>query len=498
MWGAERSIRADVIAWLGSCRQCKRFVHPKGLTVAGARITGRLDLSALTIPFPLIFFCCSFTDELRILYSQLFFISLDRCVIATSRKEGDAIIGDSVRARAINVRSASVNGGMNLRGAQVSGNIECDGTRILSADGVALNLNAARIGGSVFLRNGFRTEGEVNLCGADIGGALDCSDATFVSGQHGRAFAGDDARIGRKVDLSRSAASGVVSLVAAEIGSDLAFDRADLISATVRLERVLITRSLLFRETTFGAGGSLDLSNVSASAVDADDQSWPAPERVDVDGFTYGYLRQPDLASRLLEVVRGASVALSNRMNEPRVRAQPYRQLSKVLADMGWEKESRTVLIALEEERDRRGSLPLWQKARRLFYRVGFRYGYDPVKPAAITALVAFLIGWFFVSLGKGAGLMLSKESGTSALAGAETEQLSPMLYSLDTLLPIHAFHQEDNWWPRAEDWHWCFCLPAHPPWGYLLRWWLSAEIALGWAAVGLIVAGLAGVVRRE
>jgi hypothetical protein len=386
---------------------------------------------------------------------------------------------------------------MNLRGAGISGNVEFDGTRILNPHGVALTLNAARIDSSIFLRNGFSAEGEVNLCGTDIGGALDCSSATFVS-QLGRAIAADDARIGGKADLSRSSVSGVISFAAAEIGSDLAFDQADLAAATVHLERVFIRRSLFLSQTTFGAGGFLDLSNASASAIDADQESWPAPERVDLDGFSYAYLRQPDLASRLLKVVRGASIALSKRMNEPQIRAQPYRQLSKVLGDMGWEKESRRVLIALEEDRDRQGRLSVWQKARRLFYRVGVRYGYDPVKPAAITALVAFLIGWFLVSLGNGAGLMLPKQSSTSASPRTEIEELSPMLYSLDTLLPIHAFHQEESWWPKVEDWHWCACLPNHPPWGYLLRWWLSIEIALGWAAIGLIVAGLAGVVRRE
>jgi hypothetical protein len=182
-------------------------------------------------------------------------------------------------------------------------------------------------------------------------------------------------------------------------------------------------------------------------------------------------------------------------MNEPQIRAQPYRQLSKVLRDMGYEKEARRVLIALEEERDRQ-SLQVWQKARRRFYRVGFRYGYDPVKPAVVVALVGFLIGWVVVSLGKSAGLMISARSRT--LASASAGQLSPMLYSLDVLLPIHAFHQEEEWWPRAEGWRWCFCWPGDLPWGHLLRWWICIEMVLGWTAIGLIVAGLAGVVRRE
>ncbi len=495
-WGVERSVRAELIAWLGANSRHKRLVHPKGLVVAGAKITGRMDLSALTIPFPLIFFFCYFSDEVRILYSDLLFLCLDGCVIGAGNQAGDVLIGDSVRARALNLRGSTVNGGVNLRGAEISGNIECDGTRIRNPKGTALSLNAARVGSSIFLRNGFGAEGEVNLCGASIGGAFDCSSATFVAPQGGRAVAADDVKIGRKADFSRSAASGAISFVAAEIGSDLAFDGADLGAATVRLERVHIGRSLLLRETGFGAGGFLDLSDASASAVDVDGRSWPVVDRVDLDGFSYGYLRQPDLAPRLLDVVRGASRALSERMNEQQIRAQPYRQLSKVLRDMGYEKEARRALIALEEERDRQEKMSLWRKVGRRFYRVALRYGYEPVKPAVISAIAAFLIGWCCVFLGNRAGLMVATESNASSLV--EIGQLNAMLYSLDTLLPIHAFHQAENWWPMAEGWRWCACWPIHPPWGYLLRWWLCLEIAWGWGGVGLIVAGLAGVVRRE
>jgi len=72
------------------------------------------------------------------------------------------------------------------------------------------------------------------------------------------------------------------------------------------------------------------------------------------------------------------------------------------------------------------------------------------------------------------------------------------MLYSLDALLPIHAFGQEVTWWPTAENWHWCVCWLMNLPWGYLLRLWLSFEIVAGWILTGPIVAGFTGIVRRE
>ena len=41
-------------------------------------------------------------------------------------------------------------------------------------------------------------------------------------------------------------------------------------------------------------------------------------------------------------------------------------------------------------------------------------------------------------------------------------------------------------------------CWPTALPWGHLLRVWLCFQILAGWILTGLIVAGFAGIVRRE
>jgi hypothetical protein len=55
------------------------------------------------------------------------------------------------------------------------------------------------------------------------------------------------------------------------------------------------------------------------------------------------------------------------------VRALPYRQLAKVLREIGYEKACRKMLIALEEERDRGELYNKPQKALRCLYHMGFR-----------------------------------------------------------------------------------------------------------------------------
>ena len=113
---------------------------------------------------------------------------------------------------------------------------------------------------------------------------------------------------------------------------------------------------------------------------------------------------------------------------------------------------------------------------------------------APAPRILFFLAGWIFVSLGNAAGLIIpvSELMASGAVVHAQPRQLSPMLYSLDALLPIHAFRQEENWWPRAEGGRWTVWPPTALPWGYVLRLWLCFQILAGWVLTGINVTGLA------
>ena len=498
-WGSERHIRAKLIAWLCIDRDASKLVHAKGLNVACAKIIAKLDLSTVRMQFPLIFFQCCFS-QVFIVHSDLILLSLDGCLVGPGSNDHVAINADSLRARTMFLRRGfHAMGRVNLRGAEIAGNLECDGGRIVNLTGTALSLNAARIGGSVFLRNGFIAEGEVDLAGVQIGIGLDCSNAQFKNAE-AMAFTANDAKIECKVDFSGVAVTGEVSLVAAEVGTDLAIDRADLTNATLRVQRARIKGGFFARKTLFGTAGFMDLGGASASHVDDDPESWPSRDHVDLDGFLYGYLRRPDDALRRLDLLGRQSLTGTEGSDNRHVRAQPYRHLAKVLREMGYEKEGRKALFGLEQERDRRENFGRREKLLRWLYRRVLGYGYEPHKPASVLGVLVFLIGWIFVSLGNTAGLIIpvSELTPPGAVVHAQPRQLSPMLYSLDALLPIHAFRQEENWWPRAEVWRWCICPPTALPWGYVLRLWLCCQILAGWILTGVIVAGLAGVVRRE
>jgi hypothetical protein len=113
---------------------------------------------------------------------------------------------------------------VRLYGAEITGNLECDGGHFKNAGGEALTATLAKIGGTVILRSKFQAEGAVRLYGAEIGGSLECDGGQFNN-------AGDDAlnadlaKIGGAVLLRGDfQAEGAVRLYGAEIGGNLECD----------------------------------------------------------------------------------------------------------------------------------------------------------------------------------------------------------------------------------------------------------------------------------
>lgn len=127
-WGSERQIRATLIRWLCVDAKAAKLVEVRGLTVACAKIVGELDLAAATVAFPLIFFKCSFPEGLNLLYADLFLLNLDGCAVQRNPQGRMAINADSLRVRSLYLRNGfRTNGLLQLRGAEIAGNLECDG-----------------------------------------------------------------------------------------------------------------------------------------------------------------------------------------------------------------------------------------------------------------------------------------------------------------------------------------------------------------------------------
>jgi hypothetical protein len=68
-----------------------------------------------------------------------------------------------------------------LRAATIGGNLECDDSQFLNRDGWALLAEGTKIGSSVLLRNGFRAEGAISFLNSTIIGSFECSGGSLLN-----------------------------------------------------------------------------------------------------------------------------------------------------------------------------------------------------------------------------------------------------------------------------------------------------------------------------
>lgn len=69
----------------------------------------------------------------------------------------------------------------------------------------------------------------------------------------------------------------------------------------------------------------------------------------------------------------------------------------------------------------------------------------------------------------------------TPAKPGEPQPAFQPLVYALDTLLPVVNLHQEDNWLPRGS-----------------AQWWAWSSILVGWVLTAAAAAAFTGVLKRD
>ena len=140
------------------------------------------------------------------------------------RVDGDAFLDKYPRQRPF-----VADGGLRLSGATIAGNLSCVGAELRFADRDAASLMAQRIrvGGDVFLTShpretGFSAKGTINLIGAEIAGALDCSGANLGGDAMRNALTAAGMKVGSGVLLNSGfSATGAIELRGAEIAANL-------------------------------------------------------------------------------------------------------------------------------------------------------------------------------------------------------------------------------------------------------------------------------------
>jgi hypothetical protein len=215
-WGPERSIRADLIRWLCIDRDARSFIDPRGIQAHGARIEGGLDLSFIRVRFPLTLRCCSLKEETKLRFLRIPTISFAGSSLRSINAECAKVKGTVFLSNGF-----CSDGEVQLLGARIGSNLDCGAGKFRNAGGKALRADRIKIRGSLFLRNAFSAEGEVRLLGAQIGGNLECNDGSFINAG-GSALSADRITVQGSVFLRDGfSAEGEVRLLGAQISGNL-------------------------------------------------------------------------------------------------------------------------------------------------------------------------------------------------------------------------------------------------------------------------------------
>ena len=416
----------------------------------------------------------------------------------------------------VHLRKLTAHGRVSLDGVRVGRAVFCSGARIENRGGEALSLRRAEVGDMVHLDKTFHAVGTVLLSGTRIGGDLVGLGAK-IEAEGSTALEAMDARIDGSVVLTELVASGELDFLDTRIGSRLACDGARLdnepgctlrlvhadVGADLLLDSLQSTgwvmvhgtrigldlvckdvtlttsmdRSLTVEETEIGgqvlvanvSGRGLSFVSTRAAVLHHDlglgpsgVGSWGGGGRTTLDGFAY---------TRLEDFVPGVDVRHRIRWLESTYVFEPaaWLHLAGVLRASGRDGDATRVLIAMQNDRIRRGGLSPAARLGRQILRFTIGHGYRPwlagVWATAVIAAFAVVV-WQaserFVAV-------------NDSVRGAP----QPVVYAADTFLPIVDFGQASDWDPTG--------------WTRGVAW---AVIAVGWALTTIFVGGFTKLVR--
>jgi hypothetical protein len=413
-------------------------------------------------------------------------------VRGTARIAGARIHGRLIMAKAmlsepeeeaVAAQGALVEGGVDLTGLHAAGgrlrftsatlgSVYASGAQLTHREGTTLSLHQTTVKGTVALVDGFRSEGLVDLSRSTIEGRLELGNGTFTCPGPGE-YNGQ----GHAIEAISTVIRGGIYMASASISA------------------------------------GVDFTNATTTFLVDDPGNWPA--RFIISGFAYDRFDQPrgnssgppwDHAARCAWLGRQAAFD-----------AGPYEQAARVFRQHGYSSGAKAILIA-QQRHARRTITGRWALPRRALdtaFGITVSYGYRPGRAlwllAILVALVAsslLLPGPLATMRATASGTVYSTHGplpspGTAATAAqrpttagvsqatadacgnGEVVCFNPLLYAIDTVIPVISLDQRSTWRPDTgvQD-------------GTFMQWWLDVATILGWLFSSIFVLSLAGLAR--
>jgi hypothetical protein len=253
---------------------------------------------------------------------------------------------------------------------------------------------------------------------------------------------------------------------------------------------------------------SVDLSDTTTTHLADDPQNWP--EHFTIAGLTYERFEIPQDAPPRRVWDQAARCAWLGRQTE--FESGPYEQAARVFRQHGYTDEAERILIAERRHANRvnhAGASWLTRALDVLYSAVG--YGYRPSRVLWLLAVLLVLVAGSLqipaaratLRASNGNGVVYTAAgaltpSGRPAAAGAaggasridacgdgQVRCFSPVLYAIDTVVPLISLDQRTTWYPDP-----------HAPWGEVMTWWLNLATMLGWLLSSIFVLSLTRLAR--
>ncbi|MEV2254416.1 membrane-associated oxidoreductase [Streptomyces sp. NPDC050147] len=523
-WGPERTLRATVLRTL-LLNGPRTTGETAVLKVAGARITGRLDLQYAAVDCPVHLWACYFEEEVDLYGAQLRHLSLGVSVLpslhATALRLDDSLRLTLCRVRGpVRLAGARITGALFLDRAHIGEPAQgADSTSAPPPDDVfvppippvpnrrredVLQLNGVVVEDHLSAR-GLTVHGTLRLHGASIAGALDL-DGAQLNCPTGVALRGTGLTVGSDLNARHMTANGELCLKGATIAGTLGLSDSRLDNPTdttlhastlsvgadlnatrlvsngrINLRGARIPGQLNFAYATLSHPGGVTLR---ASSLVAGElwfrearpiQGMVSLRRSQLDLLHIASETWPDevrldgLAYTTLAPHEPAErrLALLRRDKDGHVPFS-YEQLTAAYRRIGDDDAARTVQLA--KQRRHRATLSPYARLWGYVQDATVGYGFRPVRAAS----------WLFSLLL--IGTLAYTAERPRALKPDEAPTFHAFFYTLDLLLPIIDFGQEHAYTPTSTG----------------LQSLAYALIIAGWVLATTIAAGVTRTISRQ
>ena len=382
----------------------------------------------------------------------------------------------------------TATGAVRLTGADIQGQLKCQGAQLQGGDPDrdSLICNGVKVGGSVYLYNGFWSYGAVRFSRASVAGSFNCRGARLGTNSTGTSLIAERMSVNGGVLLDEKfTATGSISLRGAEIVRELRWAPVN-VPTGVNLESVRVQQ--LTDDWTGGrSGGYWPLGTLRLAGLTYDGFGGDHPPSVE-HRLVWVQSQYADQASKNPATPHATDPAVMP------FAAQPYKQLADVYRRAGQDDEARVVEIARRRDLRRYGNLARHRKVLNWVLDKTIRYGFQTWR--ALVGLV------FLYAITLSAFLFTQHQEGlitpANVLAAVRVHPTAmhcvsgypcfyPAGYAVDIVFPLINLHQAENW--RAN---------GHHPWGWPWVAGTWAATGLGWSLATLVVVGYTGLARRD